>query len=77
MNRLSTITAASSPRCPDCGAGDLSRRVFDHDTQVSYPLDDDEHFCRHCDCVWLDADVMEPVPTGWALAEQAALRRSA
>lgn len=50
-----------SPRCPDCGAGDLSYRVIDEDTGCSYPVDDGEHYCRHCDAVWADEDVFPEV----------------
>lgn len=61
--------AQLSPRCPDCGAGDLSYRIRDEDTGCFYPVDDGEHFCRHCDCVWTDEDVLHrQVLRDWKVA---------
>ena len=51
------VGAGPTPRCPDCGSGDLSYRFTDEDTGCSYPVDPGEHYCRPCDAIWLDEDV--------------------
>jgi hypothetical protein len=69
--------------CPDC-SGPLDTRFYDHEAQMSYPCDDGEYFCPGCDMIVTD-EYLSASPdelmiaeaiSGWALAEQAALRRA-
>jgi hypothetical protein len=59
--RTRTTRDETVAQCPDCWAGDLTYRVTDEDTGLSYPLDDGEHYCRHCETVWTDDDVLTTV----------------
>jgi hypothetical protein len=72
---------AGGSTCPDCNTP-LDSRFYDDEAQLSYPCDEGEHYCAGCEMIVTD-EYLNATPdqamiaealTGWARAEEAALR---